>query len=367
MDISSEDLALINAFQEELEVFKDYDSIDTNIATYQAFSHFNKSIDTLARSSYQYRSEHHNVQYELRSNLKYSVQELLESDRFEARDFLDDLLDKIPVIKLISYPFHIVRSAHDGYFLPRYQQELITLAQSGPEHNFNPLDNRLYITYSTFCDIAEQSIELARDVFPLFMSDLWGTGFRAAAAKQLYLLGSKDRLIKIWKAELDNPVLNDDEADACLLLWVEHLVDAKGGSQNAKELIPIESLLWKKSHLTPDSTLAKFAANKWQKSSWQRKVITCYNDWSFTLHRSPYLARCQLWIPGGEVTRDKVVPSFPEQLEWLEQTLARLAPEAYNSSWVIQYNIYGESVLQALLNEIKNLDVKNEEDEPTGN
>ncbi|NVK75433.1 MAG: hypothetical protein HWE24_18330 [Oceanospirillaceae bacterium] len=368
MDLSTEDLALINAFQQELEIFKDYDSVDANIATYQAFSHFDKSIDTLARGSYPYRSEHNNVQYELRSKLKYSVKEFLESNRLDARDFLDNLLDKIPVLKLIGYPFHLVRSAHNGYFLPRYQQELIILAQSGQSHNRNPLDNTLYITYPTFFDIAE-GIKLAHDILLLFISDQWDVGFRAAAAKPLSLLGSTDSQVRIWKAlkdnELDDPILNCDEANAYLMLWIEHCVRTSGGSKNTKELVQLETLLWKKRRLNPHSELAKFSANKWQHSSWKRKVIDCNNGWRFTLHRSPYLAHCQLEIPGGEVARDQVVPSDPEQLKWLEQTLTRLAPDAYNVCWVIQYKLYGESILQALLNEINNLGVKNEDDEPT--
>jgi len=366
MDIGSHDLMQLNQLRNRLETSSSSDSTSVNIASLRAFEHLYPCINTLINTKYEYLSDHHREQYELRQKLKYSVLALLKSSYRSARDLLDKLFDEIPTFKLMTYPLLTVSEAHAGYFLPRYENELMELAR-GQFNNRNPIDAGLFITHPSLAELTEHLPDIAHKILPHILSDTWDAGFRAAAAQQLYLLGYQTPRVLVWRAlgafDMNDPALNSVDADTCFQQWTLHCVEGRGGSQRALELEVLEPYLKKRVRSYPDSELAEFAAKKWQGSSWRTKILYCTNGWKFTIQRCPYILQAVVFLPGGEVARDQIIPNVPKQLEWLDQTLNHIAPDAYSVSYKITYIISGESVLQQLLDHIRQLGVADEKDE----
>ncbi|GAB1261890.1 hypothetical protein [Aurantivibrio plasticivorans] len=366
MNIDALKIEKVKQFVNAITLFGDDSTQRNNIEVYLSHADIYKEIDFLVRNqNFQRGTLEHSIQYDLRSNITFSVKGFLESDFLPARELLDVLFEAIPVIKLINYEVETVIDAHRGYFLPRYEAELIELADS-ESNNRRIMDPNPYLTYPKLKELAVLLPEVARKVLPSLLSESWGAGYRASAAEQLYNLGGRDQKVCIWKAlggfELKNSILRDREAEKYIIAWIRHWVKARCGSQQFPELNHLERLMKNNVTLSKNSVLANFLEEKWQGSNWSRKRIICENGWEFRFSRAPHIAQCRLRLPGGEVARNLVKPSFPEQLTWLEKILESLSYSAFSIAYVIDYTIHGEDILQALLRHIRDSRILSEED-----
>lgn len=365
MALDTTELNTIKTLQQALTTFPqtDYERNENIRLLQQASPWFSRISELMQATGLERNSVADRLQYDLRSTVFYAVKDLLQYETRDSRRLLDDLFDGMPALSLADYEISLVCQAHQGWFIPLLRQQLLDIVSQAT--NRSRISYQLYLTYPDLKRLATDLPELASEVLPLIFTGQWGIGYRAAVARQLYdqqlAAAALQPAVNIWQAleamALDDQVLQDEAAHGAVIEWTQHQVKARLGSERGPEIQQLEPFLQQQALAFPDSRLAAFVTNKWQGGDWKEQVLHCGNGWQFTLRRWPYIAACSIWIPGGEVSRDQVVASAPEQQQWLCQQLAELAPDHWHVSWVINFHFYGEAALQQLLQRIEALGV----------
>jgi len=365
MALDTTELNTIKTLQQALTTFPqtDYQRNENIRLLHQASPWFSRISELMQATGLERNSVADRLQYDLRSTVFYAVKDLLQYETRDSRRLLDDLFDGIPALSLADYEIVLVCQAHQGWFIPLLRQQLLDIVRQAT--NRSRISYQLYLTYPDLKKLATDLPELASELLPQIFTGQWGCGYRATAARLMYdhrlSPAQLQPAVNIWQAleamALDDQVLQDEAAHDAVIEWTQHQVQARLGSERGPEIQQLEPFLQQQALAFPDSRLAAFVSNKWQRSDWKEQRLVCRNGWKFLLRRWPYYDACNIWIDGGEVRRDEVVASYPQQQQWLCEQLEALAAGQWHVSWVINFHFYGEAALQQLLQRIEALGV----------
>ncbi|KDM91270.1 hypothetical protein EA58_11895 [Photobacterium galatheae] len=289
------------------------------------------------------------LQTDLRTSLKYSIEKFLSS-KDDWHLLLDEIFDGISAVTLLDYSAESVILSHDGYFIPRFESQLMARLK----HSFNRTD---HLPASIGKDLAKYCPDIACRVLPLVFDYEWGIGTRMTFSDALYSIGYRStsvlRYYALYHQNFHDDFYSSPECFPLLIENLDYLIHQKKCHLTNETLTTLENWMAQFIDDYPASELTYRLMNKWQGASWSQREIKLCNGWEFRLSRSHYAEECWLTIGGGERGRDRIFPDYPEQLEWVHACLKRGDLGSYTDSWEIHFSIYGEALLQHLLKEIE--------------
>lgn len=339
-----------------------YPSSDTDInqiaEAFLSVQHLFDRLNFYATEAFLYRTEGHSLQYDLRGALHYRVAQLLKSDSPSVVSVLDAILDGIPAILLIGYPFDEVISAHNGYFLPRLEAELKAVLQNKIK-NRERMGLNSYIKYPSAKELLKLCPELALRVLPLVFAYNWNAGYRMDFADALYDFGNRSDGVERYRDlrynHFGDAFFRSPECFKYVKEVIEYHVACRGAAALSEEAERLEELLASLALKFPGSLFDQYFNNKWHGDNWRKRTIVLENGWRFYIDRSPYIEQTRVCVDGGEYAKGQYAASYPEQVEWLHKTLANNSLGHYSSSWEVDFTIWGNSLLKHLLAEIEKL------------
>jgi hypothetical protein len=355
------DKKIIQTFIDSVRPYLFEDDIDINPITsayLKARDHF-ETINYYALGEFEHNSPEYSLQYELRTALHYSVEQLLKDSGGSNRYLLDNILGKISAILLIGYSPELVLEAQEGYFLPRLERELTACLKKEID-NRKRMESDIYIDHCSAEEFLSLCPDIAQRVLPLVFCNDWDSGYRMAYACSLYEYGDRsDNVVRYYF--LSNNKFNDSffhsvECFETVKNTLEYYIDMQAVSDSYDEIFPLENLLIILREKFNDPGIVEYLDNKWHGENWCKRTITLKNGWRFKFHRAPYIETVRLCIDGSERARDDWYAEFPEQEKWLHKMLMNNPLGSYSVSWVIDFNLYGNQLLKHLINEIVSLD-----------
>ncbi|HWV13846.1 MAG TPA: hypothetical protein VN030_00330 [Cellvibrio sp.] len=315
-------------------------------------------LNFYAIEEFAHNTPERSLQYDLRGTLHYRVAQLLNSDSPSAVPLLDTILDGIPAVLLTGYQLEWVVPAHSGYFLPRLETEWRAILQNKIQNRERMGLNR-YINYHDGKQLLHLCPDVAQRVLPLVFQYDWDAGFRMDFADALYDVGNRSEDVERYRDlrynHFSDPYFRSLQCFDHVQEVIEYHVERRGTTALSAEAERLEELLKNLALKYPGSQFDHYFTNKWHGENWHKRTMTLARGWRFHFERAPYIERARLYVDGGEYERNQYVACFPEQVEWLHKTLAEHPFGKYSCSWVIDFTLWGNSLLKHVLGEIEKL------------
>lgn len=356
-----EDIKRIKDFVGKVGPHLFHEDVDINAirSAYLSVRDIFDKINYYAVGEFEYQSNEHSLQYDLRTALHYSVEQLLKSDLASIRLLLDIIFERVRALLLIGYPLSLVVGSHNGYFLPRLEVELECCFNKKIE-NRERMGLSCYLTYQSAEELLTLCPEMAKRVLPLVFQNDWCSGFCMAYANALYSFGDRsDSVIKyycLFNKDFSSSFFQNTECFDVVKKTIEYYVKARSIEPLPEDVSPLEELLKTIGEKFNDPKIIHYLNNKWHGDHWYKRTIELRNGWRFMLQRAPFIESARLCICGGERARDDYVASYPEQEKWLHKVLKNNSLGTYSVSWVIDFYIYGNNLLKYVIEEILSVD-----------
>ncbi len=361
LELGGRELAIIEKFVDTISDYKK--SLDEKINSCKTIENLLPEIDYILGGTFNSNKVMYNLQKSLKSELYSLIHKMLDiNDDYYCLKTIELFCNKLENFNLVTLDFKTILTVHKGYFRYYFIQDLFKVT-SKMCSNANLVTNSymgIYLHYPDFAEIAQLDKEIALETFPVMLDLDWKINYKVYAAKTLFKLGEKSDKVINLKDLLEADFQSDFfQSENCLPLIKEYLeenyssVPIKGIEREDFE----EHLIYLADSYNYPSIIA-FLRNKWQGSDWEDLTITLDNEWKFHLYRYSFVERCRIKIQGHERRRDDFYADNPEQLEWFLDVLAEFENTKYFQSWVLDFAIIGEDLLQFLLKEMRQIGIK---------
>ncbi|MFV8783036.1 hypothetical protein ACNKU7_11480 [Microbulbifer sp. SA54] len=296
------------------------------------------------------------AQHEFNSAMWSLLYALVKNEIENSKAIIRALLPRVPGLKLLTFNYGTITEHHGSAFDEQIQEELSSIAQDEASNRNAMHYNNLFITYPDLLEFAQKNLCLFREGLER-IAQHWSIGWRVAAAEAissvdpdapLYL----QHLAAVKHADFSHDFFSTPQCLDIMSLWIQE--QASFGQQRENSIQKHQAQLTKIAKATGDKNVQHWLDSKYQFSSWSSLDITLENGWEFSFVRKPYCEQMSLSIPGGEQARDVIVPTYPEQQGWLRSLQSKIQLAEH---WEINYHIYSEHDLQALLQEIRQFKV----------